>query len=235
MKLNVQGLAALAAASTLVLAAAANATPLVSFDFDGSSSNETTFPSKSTAPGVNATSITDGAGFGGIGYLGNSFSAYANNGEPATLADAVNGNNYFSIPVSPTSGNQLTVTDLTGLFFYRNMGGLATLEDSATGFGAGAANNLDTQSVTADSSKPDTLTFTLPTAVNIPAGGQVEFRLYFYGSSGQYNERGFGALTPGDGVTDLAVDGSVSSVPEPAAMSLIGAGALALLARRRRA
>ena len=58
----------------------------------------------------------------------------------------------------------------------------------------------------------------------------VEFRLYYSGKTSQYAQIGIGRAFNGDSTNDLIVEGTISAVPEPSILALLGLAFLGLRA-----
>jgi len=143
-------------------------------------------------------------------------------GNSTSLAQAIANNKYFVFALQPDLNYEL---DLLQLEFLTARGGAGTprgwgLRSSADGYAATIAG-ADITTV-----RPTWSSITVPLPASYFEGitGPVTFRMYLY--------------SPADGSTiefdNVRLIGEATLVPEPATMSLLALGALALVRRRRR-
>lgn len=171
---------------------------------------------------------------------GSNASTYTNafamrSGDEATLADAINANRYIAVTLTADDGLYF---DSFSEFFVRleanNIGDgrSVALFSSATGFSNGdqlwetplavqwTTHTIDLTGVSELQNNTDLNT--------------VEFRIYNWGSSSQWNALAVGRGFQVNGTEDLRITGSISVIPEPSIFGLIGIGGLYVLYRRRR-
>ena len=203
----------------------AHSAVLVSYALPGPSSD----PASPTA-----TNSADATGSFGVGSdlnpTGNTFiSGYlvTPSTHPATLSDAVTDNSYYSFTITPTTGDEITLSsfDLSNTTLYSlNDDTTFALESNVTHFGSGSGNVLASYSSTTTGS--DVLPLGLGFADQTEA---IEFRLYAYGGSSYYLSLQNGPITV-NGVATATVN-----LPEPSVVTLLllGAGGLFLIARRK--
>lgn len=143
-------------------------------------------------------------------------------GSSSSLAQAITNNKYFVFALQPALNYEL---DLLQLEFLTARGGAGTprgwgLRSSADGY----ASTIAGADITTVRATWSSITVPLPTAYFEDITGPVTFRMYVY--------------SPGDGSTiefdNIRLTGEATLVPEPATVSLLALGALALARRRRR-
>ncbi len=170
----------------------------------------------SLGSGVTASSAADT--FGASGF------------NSTSLAAAIAANQYLSITFTPTSGYALSLTSFS---MQTSVSTAVTdfhgaLLSSATGFTAGDA--LHTYAFGTASAPLQTATLSGETDLQ-DLTTATEFRLYGWRDAAGTSTFRFRSLS-GD---DVSIAGTVSAVPEPATYTaILGATALAVVARRRR-
>jgi hypothetical protein len=238
---------ALCAALAAVLpVGAARAAALVEFDFGTNNGSAASVLPTTVASGLESTLLTRGSRFSPDGvYVGvtddiNHGSFNTNNGvndvdnpNGVTTADALANGHYTQVAVTPTAGNTLSLSGLDVYTYSQNgvrtlgvyysldgfatagaLAGEATIDNSFTG----TQDLIDLSAITALQNVADTVTFRLAIAEPVS----------------KYEQRGFGNVA--GPTVDLAIQGAVTPVPEPAAaLSLAGVAAGLLLRRRRHA
>ncbi|HEX8530838.1 MAG TPA: PA14 domain-containing protein, partial [Cytophagales bacterium] len=188
---------------------------LASWDFTakgGQSSVATT----TAAAGVSTTApslvASLGSGLRAVDYFVNGFAA--GNQTATSLADAIAGNDYISFTVAPAAGKTISISAVKIRPFSQNRARTFVLMSSVGGFAAGS--ELATFVV---SETFNTALTTVSTAGHSNLTGAVEFRLYLYGYTDQYEGAGMGNRAPALAEADLIVEGSVGT---PAAVAVTG-------------
>jgi len=220
----------------LVLVAAVapvGAATLLQFDFSGATNTSASNSQNSTfsASGVSSSVMTRGAGIS-ANNAANSFrgTGFSNDGVSVSNTD------YFQFSVSAASGYRISISSIYGNFngtgtfsaspgvtmayaYSVNGGSTFTLMDTFVRVGSGNATYSISSSYVAALSGVES----------------VIFRLY---ASGQTSTGGWGLQSAvSAGTVGLAVDGTVSAVPEPSAYVFIagvGVAGWAVVTRRRR-
>jgi hypothetical protein len=154
-----------------------------------------------TAPSLVASL---GPGLTAINYLGNGLTG--SNQTATSLAAAITGNDYISFTVTPTSGRTLSVSSVKLRPVSQNRARSFTLMSSVRGFTAG--NEISTFTASASDGAPLT-TINITGHTNLT--GAVEFRLYVYGFTDQWESAGIGNRSASLSEADLIVEGSLSS------------------------
>ena len=190
---------------------------------------------------VAAGGITVGSGITGAGRSGGSESLFArasvtDGANQISLANAIPANDYFSFTVAPDAGYEMDLTSLTFDLGYTRIGSFESkqfrtyLLTDIDGFTTGGLLGYDTVDVTVNGGS---LQYPNPTASISLGGAQfqdltgtVEFRLYIADNTGgnDYIHR----------IDNIGLNGTVSVIPEPATMGLLGIGGLVTMALRRR-
>jgi hypothetical protein len=215
---------------------------LLGFDLAGLTGTETTAASTFQATGVNASTLTRGAGVSAsIQGQANTDIFNASWFGATSVANAVTNNQYFQWTFSATSTASLS--SLNYSVYAQNNGnnpqnfsgdvqysldGFAT-----TGVDLGGFTGVTPQSGTNNYlGNPESNNLSSVLALqNIAAGQTVTFRFYGYNGAG-FTDQGFGRASP----NDLNLSGTLSAVPEPStwAMMLGGLGILVWFQRRAR-
>ena len=224
----------LSAALACVLVASSWApAALLSWDFGTSNGTAVTFASTVNDPGIAAAALVRGSGFGADEvYVDNTRGAFNTNSGSTfnDLAASVAGNAFIQLAMVIDPSSTASVSSVSGFAYSQNrvrsfevlysFDGFATAGASAGSFGVaedfgGNAFLLDTSGVGALQGVSGTVTMRLH-LLDVTGGG--------------FEMRGLGQKA-GDSV-DLAINGVVAVIPEPAALGLL-APAMLLLARRR--
>lgn len=199
----------------LLVATTAARAQLVVFNFTGTSPGQNTpWTSTSTlASGITLTGWTLGS------VTGNS----ANNRFTATswstgtaFSDASTGNDYITFSITPTAGNQLSLSGATISFTLQNTStgpDFYSVRSSIDSFGS----DLSASSTALTAAGATTSTsLTLPSSVSYTGlTTAVEFRIYGWGASS-----GTGTMS----VNAWSMTGGVSAVPEPSTYAAIAGG-----------
>jgi len=208
---------------------------LLGWNTSGNLGTETTEASTTNFAGINSANLTLGSGVTAAGN-GNRFGGSnwfnTGNANPSTLANAIAGNDFIQFIVSPTAGNQFTVTSFDFIW-----------DRSGTG-----------PSSVALFSSVDSFTNSLGSVANLTSGGSslttfrsisingisnvstsTTFRLYGFGATGTGGTGGFDHATNSATTNNVILNGSISAVPEPTSMVLVGLiGVAGVVVRTRR-
>lgn len=165
-------------------------------------------------------------------------------GDVADFAEAISNGQYFSIQFEAQAGYQMSLTSLDLLLYQTSFmagtgvnGGSAggadfAIYSSIGGFTAG--NEIYSYSLASGAYSVFNVDLTGGSFDNLT---NVEFRIYAKGATGNSNGFYIGKLNTSDGLDDIVLNGSISTVPEPSTYALIALGAIALMsgaAYRRR-
>jgi len=214
------------ALSSIALITTSTATTIVTTDvisWDLSTGTATVDPNATTISGGSATA---GPGLSSVNFTANGFGGTENSGlldSSPNLATVIADGQYLSFSVTP--GNQ-DFTNLTFDYYINTVdrsSNTVVLMSSVDGFTDGSEIASYTNSTAGSTAAVsfDVSSYTSETSA-------VEFRLYLYGKGSSPNS---GSETY---ISNLALEGPVT-VPEPSSFALLGLGALAILARRKRA
>ncbi len=199
----------------IIVATTAAHAQLVVFNFTGTSpAQNTPWTSTSTLDsGITLTGWTLGSLTGSS--TNNRFTA-TNWSTGATFSDASTGNAYITFSITPTSGNQLSLSGATITYTLQNSGtgpDFYSVRSSVDSFGS----DLSASSTALTGTGGITSTsLTLPSSVSYTGlTGAVEFRIYGWGASS-----GLGTLS----VNAWSMTGGVSAIPEPSTYAVIVGG-----------
>ncbi len=205
---------------------------LLGWNTSGNLGTETTEGSTTNFAGINSANLTLGSGvtaaangnrFGGSNWFNNG------NSNPSTLANAIAGNDFIQFIVSPTAGNQFTVTSFDFIWDRSGTGpSSVALFSSVDSF----TNSLGTLTNLAGS----TTTFRSISISGISnVSTSTTFRLYGFGATATAGTGGFDHSNSAT-TNNVILNGSISAVPEPTSMVLVGligvAGAVVRTRRR---
>lgn len=174
---------------------------ILTFEFSALAGSEVTATSNTNNAGLTSSTISRGAGLSASGNTGR---FNATGWAVTSIANAVSGNNYMEFTITPTSGNQFSISSI-----------VIQLQRSATGPSALAlrssvdayATNLDDQKSVTDNTTTQSFTFTFNQSNSTTA---VTYRLYAFA------EAAGGSGGPGDGTgNDIVVNGVVSAAGTP--------------------
>ncbi len=213
----------------------ANAALLAGYNNDALTNPATSAPVTTTGAGVSNSAITQGPGVASVSGWPDGIGTRDNTS--TTLAASIGNDDYFTLTIAPTGGNEIDFTDFFVLTTTANStgaGGNLALFSSASGFAA--ANVLDTYTLDASGSvalKTFSTDLSGTTALqNITS--TVEFRLYYYNLSNVGSRMQFGNAYSTDGLNDIAVSGLVSPIPEPSSLILVAVALVGTVSYRRR-
>lgn len=180
--------------------------------------------------GFAVSALTLGSGLNGAVAWPNAIGAFAN-ALPTTLSSSLSGNRYFAFTVTPDVGTQVSFDDVflrlainTGNTAVDNVISFNIFSD-ATGFGDGdqLGTYLLTRAAGSSAVISGTTTFDLSSTLDLQnVESAVQFRVYAFQQSGTGNRMAIGVPFATDGLTDLSVSGTLSVVPEPTTLSLVG-------------
>lgn len=168
---------------------------LASWDFLGNSGSEATV-NATVVTGIDSGVVSRGAG---INAANNSDRFNANNFTQPTLAGAVANNDYFQFTITPTSGNQISITEV---FFNYERSGTGPTEGALRSSVDGYTTNLATFTGLLNNSSH---TVDLSGAGITNQSSTVTFRLYLYGNTNADGSAGF----EGSG-NDLEITGTIN-------------------------
>jgi len=206
---------------------------LAEYAFTGGSASATNADAN-----VTANDFTVGAGISGLaGFSGTSNSAFARTtgttGSTLSFATAFANDDFFSVIIGANSGYYMDLDSFTFDYGYTSTvdqsGDLRYYVTTSVDNHA-AFLNFDT--VTSVSINNPTPTYPLSNNTDLSAfnyvwdGSDIEFRIYL---SDQYN---LGDVI--HRIDNVILNGTISVVPEPSSVALLGLGGLALMLRRKR-
>lgn len=222
--------------SVLFCAELARADVIALWQNDALGGNEVTAPANTL--GTNIESAVIGRGPGGTATVyTNTFGM--RNANAVSLEDAVTSNRYLTISVAAEDGYMFTVTNMFIRLQAQNATSYEvyfTLYSDVTGYGAG--DELTTWTVGGTGNSNDWLgqprSVDLSTYSEFEDLTEVEFRVYVWGQQGgAFTQTGVGRAFQTNGTDDLVLTGTISVVPEPGSLALLGLGIWALARRRR--
>lgn len=179
---------------------------ILTFEFSGISGGEVSVSSNFNHPNLNSSTISRGSG---LNASNNADRFNATKWALASIANAVIGNDYMEVTLTPNSGYSFSVTSIT-INFQRSLTGPSAiaLRSSFDNY----TSNLDQEYNVIDNTSTQTFTFTFSQSNSSNA---VTYRLYGYAES----TGGSGGIGDGSG-DDIIVYGSVfSTVDDPNSFS----------------
>ena len=174
---------------------------ILTFEFAGLTGSEATANSNTNNAGLSSSTILRGIG---LSAAANADRFNATSWALTSIENAVSGDDYMEFTITPTAGNQFSVSSIS-----------IQLQRSSTGPSAlalrysldGYATNLDGEKPVSDNTSTQTFSFTFNQSNSTTA---VTYRLYAYAESTS------GSGGPGDGTgNDIIVNGLVSSTGAP--------------------
>lgn len=216
-------------------AAVAQADLLALWENDALSGNEAgPIAANSLGANVDSADMSRGAGATAVAY---NDTLAMRHGDSASLADAIANDRYISISASATSGYEMNLTNVFLRLEANNItsGRQVALLSDATGLSDG--DELWSDDLYDGGSGPgqfSTHDIALDGIAALQGLQDVEFRLYHWGSSSQYNATGVGRGYQTNGSDDVVLSGTLAVVPEPATFALLGLGLLGMAVNHRR-
>ena len=216
----------LIALAILAVAAVAQADILATWNFYGS--NSTQWPSAMPLAGANldaniaSASLSLGADFvasTSVNNLRANGTGWSAGGAGSALD--LNGGGYIQLLLTASSGYELTVTDIAG----RTAGsstGVGGVDRWAASADGGAYGWVINESATANNTSASW-------DITDTTGETVGLR-YFASPTAAGGSWGFSGINGGN---SIVINGTTQAIPEPATMSLLGLGALAMVLRRK--
>lgn len=181
---------------------------ILTFEFSGISGGEVSVSSNFNHPNLNSSTISRGSG---LNASNNADRFNATKWALASIANAVIGNDYMEVTLTPNSGYSFSVTSIT-INFQRSLTGPSAiaLRSSLDNY----TSNLDQEYNVIDNISTQTFTFTFS---QLNSSNAVTYRLYGYAES----TGGSGGIGDGSG-DDIIVYGSVfSTVDDPNSFSAV--------------
>jgi hypothetical protein len=199
-------------------------------DGDGTFNPGTTQAADSLSANIVSASLNENGQLVGVSRL-SSF-VYRNVSAAASATEAVNENSYVELTISAASGYQMNLSSLDLRFGdYGSSVGSANyfIRSSVDSYASDISSGL-----LFDGSPSET-----PLA-NIALSGyagltDITFRIYAWSADGSAYSTfiGFGNDTNTEALTDIGINGTVTAVPEPATIGMLGLGAVVSLLIRR--
>lgn len=163
--------------------------------------------------------VSLGSGLSAINYLNNGLTG--TNCTSTTIAAAISGNDYISFTITPAAGKTISITsiDLRAVSqgFTRNF----YVFSSKNGFTAG--NQIGSFT---DASEFNGAIHNVAISGHTNISTALEFRIYIFGNSDQYQSVGLGNNASGNATKDIVINGSVNGgdvTPPTAATALAAA------------
>lgn len=215
------------ALAIVAIASVAQAEILATWNFNGSNSTDwfgaAPLAGGNLAANIESAELTFGADFTATssanGLRGNGVT-WGGTGRTIALGDT----SYIQLSFAAASGYTLTVEDITGIFSGSSTGVGGTDRWAAQADGGGYAFVVDAQT-TANGTRNFDITDTM--------GSTVDLR-YFNSPTAAGGTYGFlSSSTANNGITVNGTTQLAAPIPEPATMSLLGLGALAMVLRRK--
>ncbi len=174
-------------------------------------------------PNVTATSVSLGSGVTAfLGVTNQFFLSPVNGDSTVTLAKSLNA--YLQFTVTPGAGFSLNLLALCFNADYGWSSARFAVASSLDGF----TGVIDDEAVALQQPTSSLYTINLSGATYQNLTAPITFRIY------DYNPATSGGVGPDVGFNNLLLKGTVSAVPEPTTLAILGVGGLALLGLRRR-
>lgn len=220
-----------AIAAILGMAAGAGADLIAAWDTTPLQGSNTVASASSLHANMDAGLLARGAG-GTATTFNNTFAM--RNANETSLANAIANDRYLSFELEASDGYHI---DFDDVFFRYSMQNSATtpreisLFSSVTGFTASDA--ISSFQISGVNQAPAAID--LSGITELQGVTSVEFRMYMWNAPGAFDQSGLGHSfnSTGHG-NDIVFSGTVSLIPEPGTIGLLGMGLLGLFAARRR-
>lgn len=193
---------------------------IITWNTTGNLGTETSEPSVTNDAGLAASNLTlgsvtpgaNGNRFGGSGWFNTGNTAGGN-----TLSEAVAGNDYIEFIVSPNAGFQFTATSFDFIWDRSGTGPSAvTLRSSIDSFTSDLGSVSSMVSGGVATSTLRTISISGVSGIST----STTFRLYGYGATATGGTGGFDTSTI---APNVILNGTVSAVPEPTGILMVGA------------